>query len=125
MKELHFRVQTSSDTPHYTVSIHKDDKNISAHCTCEHGGRETLCKHRLAILSGKAKWIISDNAADVKRVLSWVAWSDVGQAITKAVYAQKRLKDAQKELERATALLQDAEAEMSAAQQALIQAMND
>ena len=125
MKELTFRVQQSNATPHYVVTIRKHEKNISAHCTCELGGQDSLCKHRLSLLSGKAKWVISNNVPDVKRVLSWVAWSDVGQAITKAVHAQKRLKDARKVLEKADKNLHEAEEVMAAAQQVLIQAMND
>lgn len=125
MNELTFRVQVSNETPHYIVTIRKDQKNLTAHCTCEQGGPHTLCKHRLSILSGKAKWVISDNAADVRKILSWVAWTDVGQSIAKVVHAQKQLKEADKELTKATERFKEAEAGAEAARQALIETMNN
>jgi hypothetical protein len=125
MNELIFRVQVSNETPHYIVTIRRDKKNLTALCTCEQGGDHTLCKHRLSILSGKAKWVISDNTADVRQVLSWVAWTDVGQAIAKVVHAQKQLKDAEKELAKATERMQSATEEAELARQRLIQVMND
>ena len=125
MQELSFRVQASNDTPHYTVTIQKDEHHLTAHCSCENGGANALCKHRLSILAGKAKWVISDNVPDVKRVLSWVAWTDLGEAILKATHAQKRLKEAEKELEKATAQCKAAEEDASATRDALIHAMND
>ncbi|MEO5339865.1 MAG: hypothetical protein H7837_05010 [Magnetococcus sp. MYC-9] len=125
MKELQFLVQESNETPHYTVTIRKNERNLTAHCTCEQGGPDTLCKHRLSILSGKAKWVIGDNGAETKQVLSWVAWTDIGQAITRASHAQKQLRDAERELAKATARLQEAEEAARITRQALIQSMSD
>lgn len=125
MKELKFLVQKSNDTPHYTVTIRKEKNNLTALCSCEQGGIDTLCKHRLFILAGKAKWVISENTADVKQVQSWLAWTDVGQAINEITQAQKELKDAEKDLEKATNRLKEAEQAAVSAKQHLIQAMNN
>ncbi|MBF0585091.1 MAG: hypothetical protein HQL80_12775 [Magnetococcales bacterium] len=125
MKELKFIVQESNNTPHHTVTIRKEKNNLSAHCTCESGGRDTLCQHRLSILAGKAKWVISDNGADVKRVINWLAWTDVGLAINEVTQTQKQLKAAGKELEAATERLKEAEKAAAEARTKLIEAMND
>ncbi len=125
MKELIFRVQTSNEHPHYVVTVCKAEKNLTVHCTCENGGPHTLCKHRLSILAGKAKWVISENVTDVEQVRSWVAWTDVGQAINKVTQAQKKIKEAEKDRDKALERLKAATEEADAAREALIQAMND
>ena len=113
--ELNFTVQVSNDTPHYTVIIRRDEHDLSARCTCENGDLGALCKHRLSILSGQTKWVISNNIAGVKTVRSWVVSTDVGQAIIKLVRSQKRLQDAHEELERVAQLLCTTESEVEAA----------
>ncbi|MEO5363333.1 MAG: hypothetical protein H7838_06880 [Magnetococcus sp. DMHC-8] len=125
MKELRFRVQISNEHPHCTVTIRKEKHNLTAHCTCEQGGPDTLCVHRLSILAGKAKWVISDNADEIKQVLSMVAWTDVGQAVNKVTYAQKQIREATKDRDKALEHLKMAEAAAEAARQELIRAMND
>lgn len=124
MKELKFLIQESNTTPHHTVTIRKEKNNLTALCSCEQGGPDTLCKHRLFILAGKAKWVISENTADVKQVQSWLAWTDVGQAINAVTQAQKKLKNAEKDLEKATENLKEAEEAAITTRQQLIQAMS-
>ncbi|MBF0582845.1 MAG: hypothetical protein HQL80_01275 [Magnetococcales bacterium] len=124
MDEIKFNIQVSNDTPHYTVTISKEKKRLTASCTCESGGPDTLCKHRLSILAGKAKWVISNNTAEVKHVLSWAASTGVGDAIVRMVRAQKRLKDTEQELIKATHNREEAEQEAITSRQELIQALS-
>ena len=73
MDELDFLVQVSNLTPCYTVSIKKSENKLTARCSCENGGVHSLCKHRLSILAGKDKWVVSSIFFAARRVLSWVA----------------------------------------------------
>ncbi|MBF0399544.1 MAG: hypothetical protein HQL80_13395 [Magnetococcales bacterium] len=117
MDELNFIVQVSSNTPHCTVTVRRDETdNVTAQCSCENGGSETVCRHRLSILSGQTKWVISDNLLAVKRVLSWVASTDIGHAIINQVHAQQRVQTAKLELEKLTQQLEKAEVELATAQ---------
>ena len=131
MDELSFLVQVSSDTPHCTVTVRNDGDIVTARCTCESGGPGVLCKHRLSILSGQTKWVISNNLLSVKRVLTWVASTDIGHTIVRQAHAQRRVHEAREELENMAQRLKTAEAELVAteaeavdAKQALIQAVN-
>ncbi|MBF0183445.1 MAG: hypothetical protein HQM06_03515 [Magnetococcales bacterium] len=125
MKELSFLVQYSNEEPHYTVTVRKEKRNITALCTCPQGSPGQLCKHRLNILSGKGKIIIGDNADQLKLVTSWIAWTDVGQALNKIAEAQKEIKKAEKELDEATAKLAKCQQELVDARSQLIKAMSD
>lgn len=131
MDELSFLVQVSSTTPHCTVTIRRNGDHLTASCTCEQGGAGTVCRHRLSILSGQTKWVISDNLLSVKRVLTWVASTDIGQTIVDQVHAQKRLQEAKANLEKCTEALRSAEVELAEAElaavavkQSLIEAIN-
>ncbi|MEO5352273.1 MAG: hypothetical protein H7835_03555 [Magnetococcus sp. XQGC-1] len=131
MDELSFIVQVSNGTPHCSVTIGKEGDKLTALCSCDSGGAGTLCKHRLSILSGQTKWVISDNIAGVKLVRSWVAMTDVGQTIIRMVRAQKRLQEAKVQVEAALQALRTveeeaeaAEAEADAAKEELIQAIS-
>ncbi|MBF0097393.1 MAG: SWIM zinc finger family protein [Magnetococcales bacterium] len=125
MKELSFLVQNSNDEPHYTVTIRKEKRNVTAFCTCPQGGAGLLCKHRLSLLSGKAKMVIGDNADEVKQITSWIAWTDVGNALNKLAHIQKEIKKAEKEVEEANAGLEKVKQALADARQVLIKAMGD
>ena len=90
MKELMFMAQESNDEPPRQVTISKEKGNVTARCTCPRGGVGHICRHRLSILSGNGRLIVSDNVADVKHVEDWVVWSDVGVLIARLAEAQKR-----------------------------------
>lgn len=75
-----FEVKGSASEP-YQVLIKKDDSNLSAFCTCPAGKNGMHCKHRISILLGISKGIVSDNISDVTEVASWVPGSDVEDAL--------------------------------------------
>ena len=61
-----FLVQGSSDEP-YEVDFYKEDDKLKAFCTCMAGENRTHCKHRLSILAGSEKHIVSGNALELAR----------------------------------------------------------
>ena len=130
MEKVSFVMQVSSNTPHRTVTICKDGKKITAHCTCESGWADALCKHRLSILVGQFKWVISGNIASVKHVRAWAMATDVGPAIVQLFRAQKSLQEAKLKLQKivqshgvAEKAVNVIEEEVNAAREMLIQAM--
>jgi hypothetical protein len=125
MRELIFLVQANNDEPHYTVTIRKEKRNVTALCTCPQGGAGVLCKHRLSLLSGKAKMVLGDNADEVKQITSWIAWTDVGNALNKIAHIQKDLKKAEKGVEEANAAVEKVRQELAKAREVLIKAMGD
>jgi hypothetical protein len=125
MKELEFMAQESNDEPPRRVIISKDKGNVTARCTCPRGGAGHICRHRLSILSGNARLVVSNNLADVKHVEAWVVWSDVGMLITRLVEAQKRLQAARSEAEKATAAVNEAVDEVRTVQRLLVRAINE
>jgi uncharacterized Zn finger protein len=79
MDSLKFLVKGSSPDP-YQVTFTKNDKNISAYCTCSAGVSGQYCKHRFGILAGSATDVISDNIDDISKVAAWLPGSDIEEA---------------------------------------------
>jgi hypothetical protein len=125
MKELEFMAQESNDEPPRRVTITKDKGNVTARCTCPRGGAGHICRHRLSILSGNGRFVVSNNVAQVRHVEAWVVWSDVGALITRLVEAQKRLQAARGESEKSTAALNEADDEVRTVQRLLVRAINE
>lgn len=86
-----FLIQGSEKSP-YKVVFLKSGNNIQADCTCRAGIVGMLCKHRLSILDGDNRAVVSDNTDEVAEVASWLAGSPVGEAIAEvvALEAQKK-----------------------------------
>jgi SWIM zinc finger len=80
VKSIQFLVQGSSDNQ-YEVRFDFDGSNLNAYCSCPAGMNGQYCKHRLAILAGESEKIISENAADVSVVQSWLPGTDIELAI--------------------------------------------
>jgi hypothetical protein len=40
-----------------------------------------MCKHRMSLLSGSAKGVVSENSADAAKVKGWLTGSDVEEAL--------------------------------------------
>ena len=73
-------VQGSSDEP-YEVDFYKEDDKLRAFCTCMAGENRTYCKHRLSILAGSEKHIVSANASEVACVHDWLSGTPLEAAI--------------------------------------------
>lgn len=103
MKKI-FLVQGSAEEP-YEVEFQKDGDNLNCYCTCPAGQNGMYCKHRFNILKGISKGIVSDNAAEVPEVASWLPGTDVAAAIVtvenieqEAAAIKKKLSTAKKAL---------------------------
>jgi uncharacterized Zn finger protein len=88
VEQLVFQVKGSSSDP-YEVTFIKDGTSLTALCTCPAGQFGGICKHRVAILGGKAQAITSDNADQVATVTRWLAGTDVEAALAELNAAQK------------------------------------
>ena len=80
MEELVFLVKGSSSDA-YEITFIKDGASLTALCTCPAGQYGNFCKHRIAILDGKADAISSSNADQVPTVTEWLVGTDVEEAL--------------------------------------------
>ncbi len=80
LSELIFRVKGSSAEP-YEVTFIKDGVSLTALCSCPAGQYGNFCKHRIAILDGDSRAIVSDNAESVSTVVGWLQGTDVAAAL--------------------------------------------
>lgn len=78
--ELTFRVKGSSAEP-YEVTFIKDGDSLTALCTCPAGQYGNFCKHRISILDGDTRAIVSDNADSVPTIIDWLQGTDVAAAL--------------------------------------------
>ena len=83
MQEISFEVQGSASDPYGVVFVKRTETNLSAYCSCPAGENGQYCKHRFNILDGVTKGIVSNNLDDVKIVQSWLAGTDVEEALNK------------------------------------------
>jgi uncharacterized Zn finger protein len=105
-----FEVKGSASEP-YQILIKKDGTNLSAFCTCPAGKNGMHCKHRISILSGSSKAVVSDNISEVAEVATWVAGSDIESAL----HVISELEDHSARIRK----------ELSAAKKSLAKAMRD
>ncbi|WP_405220171.1 hypothetical protein [Lentisalinibacter sediminis] len=76
MARYEFQVKGSVAEP-YTVTFERSGANLTALCTCKAAQNGQHCKHRLEIMRGESKGIVSDNVADAASVPAMVDGSDV------------------------------------------------
>jgi len=79
--ELTFQVKGSSAEP-YEVTFIKDGDSLTALCSCPAGQYGNFCKHRIAILEGDGKAIVSDNADRAPTIVNWLQGTDVASALS-------------------------------------------
>lgn len=97
MEKIIFLVQGSATLP-YQVTFVRSGQNINASCTCPAGTNEQNCKHRINILIGDDRGIVSNNINDVKKIASWLPGSDVGVSLKSMLDAEKNFERAKIEL---------------------------
>ena len=97
MNIIHFLVQGSSEAP-YHVTFQKEDKNLSAYCSCPAGENGQYCKHRFNILGGITEGIVSNNLDQVHIVKSWLVGTDVEKALLAVMDAEEKFELAKLEL---------------------------
>lgn len=95
METITFSVQGSAEDP-YSVEFRKEGTNLTAYCTCPAGAVGQYCKHRFRILQGEPEGIVGDRAADVKKVASWLAGTDVEAAMAELARAETEFEQAKK-----------------------------
>lgn len=80
MDEIKFSVKGSAAQPYQLIFI-KDGDSLTAICSCPAGEHGNFCKHRISILDGKTRGIVSENADQVATVAAWLAGTDVESAL--------------------------------------------
>jgi len=85
---IQFFVQGSTPEP-YEVTFTKDDNNLYVTCTCQDAENGLHCKHRINILKGETKNIVSDNKAEVEKVKEWLSQSYLDFAFASYLAAER------------------------------------
>jgi len=70
----------------------------SAYCSCVAGSNGTYCKHRIDIMHGDAKAIVSENLQDIETLQAWLPCTDVDAALIQIKSAELALADAKRKL---------------------------
>lgn len=81
MEEIRFLVKGSAADP-YEVTFIKDGGSLTAICSCPAGEYGNFCKHRISILDGNSKAIVSDNVSQAPLVQEWLSGTDVEVALS-------------------------------------------
>ena len=95
MEKITFEVLGSSPEPYTVRFIRNSPSELSAFCSCRAGENGQHCKHRIMILQGDKKSIVSDNSVEVATVESWFKGSNIEkklQSVHDLEFQQKKLK---------------------------------
>jgi len=92
---VEFLVQGSAPYP-YQVVFKKVGSKLTGTCTCPAGENGQHCKHRIRIMEGDQRGIVSDNIDAVKNVQNWMHGTDVEKTLTDFREAEQQLEDAKK-----------------------------
>jgi len=77
MDDVIFEVKGSAAAPYLVTFSRSSKKSLSIRCTCPSGRFGQLCKHRVAILSGDKKGIVSSNLEQVELIQSWIKGTEI------------------------------------------------
>ncbi|MBF0158609.1 MAG: hypothetical protein HQL58_03710 [Magnetococcales bacterium] len=99
-KEIQFLVKGSAPDP-YKVVVSKNEGNLTLLCSCSTGHKDTLCKHRIDILSGVVDRVVSHNTKDIAYVREMIEGTDVERAMHRLNDASVHLANAQEDYEQA------------------------
>ena len=94
---LIFAVQGSAAEP-YQVKFQEHAGRIAASCTCPAGIFQDLCKHRIMIMNGITKGIVSDNVTAVAQVQSWISGTEVAAALAEMTSIEAQIDQLKKQL---------------------------
>ncbi|WP_166296243.1 SWIM zinc finger family protein [Photorhabdus tasmaniensis] len=98
MEKINFLVQGSAEEP-YKVTFTKDVKEFLAFCTCPAGENGMYCKHRINIINGDTRNIVSDNIQQVNIIAKqWLPNSSIEAALEDVKRAESLLDDIKRAL---------------------------
>ena len=89
----------------HTTTFTKLPNGVSSSCDCKTSRNGVACKHRLRILRGDARGVVSDNRSEVSIVKTWLSGTEVeslmkhlGAREVAAERIEKDIKKAKKQL---------------------------
>ncbi len=97
MEELIFEVQGSAEKPYRVSFIRYSIDKLSAYCTCQAGEKGQYCKHRLRIMVGEKKDIVSKNESDVTIIQQWITGTNIENLLFKVCEKENEYQKAQQE----------------------------
>lgn len=101
MERIVFEVQGSAADPYQVAFSKANSENMTATCTCVAGTKGIYCKHRIGILKGEKRGIVSGNQADVDRIVEWVKGTDIEKALSEIAECEDALTLAEAKLAKA------------------------
>ncbi|NJC38074.1 hypothetical protein GGR60_002628 [Xanthomonas arboricola] len=104
MEIIEFAVQGSAAEP-YVVTFSRTGESFTAFCTCPAGQSRQSCKHRIGILAGSTKGLVSGTPEQVGLVANWLPGSHVAVDRQALVASEAAFEQAKKAVSAARAAL--------------------
>ncbi len=95
---IQFRVRGSRGDIYRATFERVSESNLNAFCTCTAGENGQYCKHRFSILRGDRSAVVSDNAAEVDTVMSWLEGTNVEVAMQAVALLEDQMSRLKREL---------------------------
>lgn len=100
-QKFEFEIEGSQGDIYEVIFLYDGDKEISGECTCPAGRYEDQCRHRLMILAGDSKNIVSDNLGDLKKFQKIFKGTPLEGAFKKLKELEKQQDDIKKKVKEA------------------------
>lgn len=97
MDTLNFKIQGSASDP-YIITFTKEGNNLKAFCDCPAGQNWKHCKHRVGLLTGSTKGLVSDNSNELVTLQGMMEGTDLEVALGEYLKADEASTEAKKQL---------------------------
>jgi uncharacterized Zn finger protein len=101
---LLFHVQGSEPEP-YSVEITVDGPALAVRCTCVAGKLGQWCKHKMSLVTGDTKSLVSSNPEDVALLVRLIPQTSAAALIKEVIEAEQQAEDAKQRIKLGKAAL--------------------
>ena len=101
MDSIVFQVQGSQPDPYVVEFIKNGDGSLSVRCSCPAGDTGMHCKHRIGLLTGDTKDLVSRNKPELETVYAWLRGTALEKCLAEYLRLEKELESMKRQLNKA------------------------
>ena len=108
MDSILFQVQGSQPDPYVIEFTKNSDGSLKVSCSCPAGDTGLHCKHRIGLLTGDTKDLVSRNKPELETVNAWLQGTDLEKCLEEYLRLEKELETMKRQLNKAKKKLAEA-----------------
>lgn len=108
MDSILFQVQGSQPDPYVIEFTKNGDGSLTVKCSCPAGDTGLHCKHRIGLLTGETKDLVSRNKPELETVKAWLQGTDLEKCLAEYLRLESELEVMKRQLNKAKKQLAEA-----------------